>query len=208
MFVKATNNLVDQYPYTVGMLRHDNPKTSFPKRPSSELLAEWGVYPVVAAESPVVQEVHVAVPNTSPELVDGVWTLGWTIRDKTPEEVAEDVERKKESIKNRRDQAMVSGVSVTLSDTSVEDVTIATDDLSQQRITAAALAANINSATTVKWKLPDNTFVTLSATQIIAAAQRVRSHVQACFDREAELLAALKAGEAYDINAGWPSPPR
>jgi hypothetical protein len=36
-------------------------------------------------------------------------------------------------------------------------------------------------------------------------AQAVRTHVQACFDREAELLDAMMPGAAYDIEAGWPS---
>lgn len=100
-------------------------------------------------------------------------------------------------VKARRDKAMEAG-------TTIGGVSVATDDLSQQRITGAALAATVDSTTTVKWKLPDDTFVTLDATQIIGIAQGVRAHVQACFDREAELLAALNAGEAYDINSGWP----
>jgi len=95
-------------------------------------------------------------------------------------------ERKR--IKEYRDNAIASG-------TLVNGILIATDDLSQQRITGAALAATVDNTTTVKWKLPDDTFVTLDATQIIGIAQAVRAHVQACFDREAELLAALEAGQ-------------
>ena len=45
----------------------------------------------------------------------------------------------------------------------------------------------------------------LDAATIIAVAQAVRAHVQACFDRENALLAALDADEPYDIEAGWPS---
>jgi len=118
----------------------------------------------------------------------------------TAEELAEDTKRKKADIKARRDQAINSG-------TTVNGVTVATDDLSQQRITGAALAATVDNTTTVKWKLPDDTFVTLDATQIIGIAQGVRAHVQACFDREADLLAALEAGQSYDIDAGWPAKP-
>jgi len=101
-------------------------------------------------------------------------------------------------IKERRDKAMVGGMVV-------NGISIATDDLSQQRITGAALSAQIDSTTTVNWKLPDGTFTTLDAAQIIAIAQAVRTHVQACFDREAELLDAMMSGAAYDIEAGWPS---
>ncbi len=38
-----------------------------------------------------------------------------------------------------------------------------------------------------------------------AVAQAIRAHVQACYDREAALTAALDAGQPYDIEAGWPS---
>jgi len=101
-------------------------------------------------------------------------------------------------IKERRDKAMVGGIVV-------NGISLAADDLSQQRIAAAALSAQIDSTTMVNWKLPDGTFTTLDAAQIIAIAQAVRAHVQACFDREAELLDAMMSGAAYDIEAGWPS---
>ncbi|WP_129590279.1 DUF4376 domain-containing protein [Roseovarius nitratireducens] len=100
-------------------------------------------------------------------------------------------------IKERRDKAMIGGVIV-------NGISIATDDLSQQRITGAALAAQIDSTTTVQWKMPDSTFAVLDAAQITGIAQAVRAHVQACFDREAELLSALFSGEPYDIETGWP----
>ena len=101
-------------------------------------------------------------------------------------------------IKSRRDKAVNAG-------TTIDEISVATDDLTQQRITGAALAATVDPSTTAQWKLEDDTFVTLDATQIIDLAQGIRSHVQACFDREAELLAAHNAGQPYDIDAGWPA---
>ena len=41
MFVKTTNDQIDQYPYTVGDLRRDNPNTSFPWLDD----ADWPVKP-------------------------------------------------------------------------------------------------------------------------------------------------------------------
>jgi hypothetical protein len=103
----------------------------------------------------------------------------------------------KAEIKERRDKVIEAG-------TTVNGINIATDDVSQQRITGAALAATVDPSTTVRWKLPDDSFVTLDAAQVIAIAQAVRTHIQACFDREAELLEALNSGQSYDLNAGWP----
>jgi hypothetical protein len=90
MYVKITNGAVDQYPYTVGNLRRDNPNTSFPKRPNDDLLAEWGVYPVTVENRPSIdvktQDVN---PNDAPTLSDGLWSVGWTVTSKTPEQIAE-----------------------------------------------------------------------------------------------------------------------
>lgn len=116
-----------------------------------------------------------------------------TASDKAMLALAEERRR----IKARRDEALVSG-------TLVAGVAVQTDDLSQQRIVGAALAASMDPQAEVNWKAADGTFVTLSAPQILAIAQGVRAHVQACFDREAELLSALDAGAPYDIEDGWP----
>jgi len=183
--------------YSMSQLRVDNPQVSFPKNISDATLAEYDVYPLTLTEHPTVSDTQ-TYDEGVPDLVDGVWTQVWTIRDKTPEELTKDIKRKKDAIKVRRDEAINAG-------TLVNGMVVATDDLSQQRITGAALAATVDASTTVRWKLPDDTFVTLTAAQIIDLAQAVRTHIQACFDRESELLAALEAGQSYDIDAGWPS---
>lgn len=48
--------------------------------------------------------------------------------------------------------------------------------------------------------------IELTAQQVIGIARAVRAHVQACFDREAELLAELEAGTltASMLEEGWP----
>jgi len=92
------------------------------------------------------------------------------------------------ALKARRDEAMCAGIEV-------NGVPVQTDDLSQQRLTAAALAAQLDPESTVRWKTAGGAFVVLSAAQIVAIALAVRSHVQRCFDREAELKAAIEAAE-------------
>ena len=83
---------------------------------------------------------------------------------------------------------------------------VATDRDSQALITGAALAAMLDSAYVCRWKTPSG-FVELTAEQIIAVAQAVRAHVQACFDREAELLTEIDAGTLTPemIETGWPA---
>lgn len=98
----------------------------------------------------------------------------------------------------RRYEAEVGGITVS-------GVPIDTDDRSKLLINGAALEATIDPAYVMQWKTMDG-FIELTAQQVIGIARAVRAHVQACFDREAELLAALDAGTltAVMLNEGWP----
>jgi hypothetical protein len=90
MYVKISNGAVDQYPYTVGNLRRDNPNTSFPKRPSDDMLAEWGVHPVTVEDEPSynMRTQYVSFDAT-PSLSNGSWSIGWTVLDKTADEITQ-----------------------------------------------------------------------------------------------------------------------
>ena len=100
-------------------------------------------------------------------------------------------------IKARRDTAIASG-------TTVAGVPVHTDETSQTRIMGAAVAAMLDPAYSVQWKTAAGSFVILSAAQVIGIATAIRAHVQACFDREADLRAAVLAGASFDIEVGWP----
>ena len=87
MYVKIANNSVETYPYSVRQLKTDNANVSFPKETSEELLAEWGVYPVTIVEDPTYDKVtHKIVVDSTPSLVDGVWTINKTVVEMTAEE--------------------------------------------------------------------------------------------------------------------------
>lgn len=87
--VKITNGTVDQYPYTVGNLRRDNPQTSFPRKIPSELLASYDVYEVTQEEPPQFDSrTQTIVRAEKPVLSDGLWVLGWIVASKTAEEIA------------------------------------------------------------------------------------------------------------------------
>ena len=88
MYVKISNGTVEQYPYTLGDLRRDNPNTSFPKNMPSEALQEWGMYKVVVQATPSYDEAtqNVVVAD-QPTLVNGTWTRVVTIEDKSADEL-------------------------------------------------------------------------------------------------------------------------
>lgn len=103
------------------------------------------------------------------------------------------------AIAARRYQAEIGGITI-------NGLQINTDDRSKLLINGAALEATIDPVYVMQWKTPAG-FIELNAQQVIGIARAVRAHVQACFDREAELLAALEAGTltAAMLNEGWPS---
>ncbi|KQB15145.1 DUF4376 domain-containing protein [Rhodobacter capsulatus] len=113
---------------------------------------------------------------------DHLWTgEGWE-----PAPARLSVDQALANLKAARDAAIARGIEH-------DGLRLQTDDLSQSRLTAAALAAQLDPALTLRWKLATGEFVALSAPQIIALALAVRAHVQACFDREADLAAQIRA---------------
>lgn len=97
---------------------------------------------------------------------------------------------KREEIAAARYNAEISGITLSGAE-------IRTDRQSQALITGAALAATADVDYSVTWKAV-NGFITLSAAQIIAVAQAVRAHVEACFTREAALQELIEAAETAE----------
>lgn len=98
----------------------------------------------------------------------------------------------------RRYEAEVSGITL-------GGIPVATDDRSKLLINGAALRAIRETGYTLRWKTGEG-FIDLSAEQVLAMADAVADHVQACFDREAELQAAVADGSitAEMQDQGWP----
>ncbi|WP_062381974.1 DUF4376 domain-containing protein [Pseudomonas abietaniphila] len=99
----------------------------------------------------------------------------------------------------RRYQAETSG-------TTISDMPIDTGRDSQGLITGAALQALIDPNYSLHWKTSAG-FVDLTGQQVIGVASAVRAFVQACFNRESDLLDAVAAGTitAEMLEDGWPA---
>lgn len=87
---------------------------------------------------------------------------------------------------------------------------IATDRITQGKVTAAYIKAKEDPAYGVAdWKIATGVFISLTGPEIIAIADAIEAHVQACFTRERELTDALMANltdiALVDIDAGWPA---
>lgn len=137
------------------------------------------------------------------EEVMAVWGESPTVTDEPlpPEPTLDELKvQKKSEIAAARYARETSG-------TAVNGITIDTGRDSQALITGAAVAAMLDDGYSLNWKTTSG-FIHLSAPEIIAVAQAVRAHVQACFDREGELVALVDAAETKEdldeIIISWP----
>lgn len=108
MFVKVNNEQVETYPYTIGMLKKDNPNTSFPKKLTDELLIEYGMYRVKSATQPEVDEItQQLVQDTLPKLLNDEWIIGWTIIDKDQDQINKETQAKAEAVRSQRNSLLL-----------------------------------------------------------------------------------------------------
>ena len=78
------------FPYTDRDLKRDNRNVSFPAVLTDDTRASLGVYPVTIAAKPAYDIATQVVTQDPPQEVNGAWIVGWTVRDKTAEELAAD----------------------------------------------------------------------------------------------------------------------
>jgi hypothetical protein len=132
MHIKVTNGQPETY--TIGQLRRDNPQVSFPKNIPDAVLAQYGVYPVVATWPP---EGDVVTEGT-PALNNGQWVQTWVSRDYTEEEVAQNLINKRAKMSVSPRQARLALLSA--------------GKLSNVETAINALDANTKAAVQIEWE--------------------------------------------------------
>jgi hypothetical protein len=118
MHVLVRNGAVESYPYTIGNLRRDNGNVSFPKRPSDETLAQFGMLPVTKVARPEYDHTKNITEGT-PVLIDGEWTQVWNETDATAEEIAERTANEESNVRAQRNQLLADTDWAGLSDTTM-----------------------------------------------------------------------------------------
>lgn len=89
MYVKTNNGSVEIFPYTIGQFRSDNSNTSFPKNIPISMLNSHGVYSVHQLDQPSFDSAtQKLVSDSEPTLIDGEWCIGYSVVDRTAEEIA------------------------------------------------------------------------------------------------------------------------
>ena len=163
--------------------------------PAGQSCGDW--FPILPSDPPIAGEGQVVEPS-APVESDGAWYMGWSVRAMTPEEIEQRNAQYADAIADRRYQAEVAGITI-------NGMSVETDDRAKLLINGAALEAVIDPDYVMQWKTFGG-FIELTGAQVIGIARAVRAHVQACFDREAELLDALANGTITDamLEQGWP----
>ena len=111
--VKTTNGQVEQFPYTLGDLRRDNPQTSFPKRIGDAILAAYGIYHVMPEPQPEHDPlVQTVVRDAEPQQKDGQWVIGYTVENKP-------LDQAEQAVRNQRNRLLQETDYLALSDTTL-----------------------------------------------------------------------------------------
>lgn len=77
-----------------------------------------------------------------------------------------------------------------------------TDRESQSKLSGAMQAADKGWVSELNWKFKDG-FATVTAADITSMSQATLTHIQTCFNIEANKLALIEAGQDPDIENGW-----
>ena len=120
LLIKATNDTVQQYPYSVGLLRKENPNTSFPKQVSAADMASFNVYPVTEV-TPTVTATQKLVKVWTPTLVGGDWVLAHEAVDLTSDDIAEATAVLAAAAREKRDALLAATDFYALSDVSMSE---------------------------------------------------------------------------------------
>jgi len=121
MFVKVTNGQVDRFPYTIGDLRRENPTTSFPKQLSNAILSEHNIHSVTISERPTFDgRTQRLTQNEIPQSTDSGWVIGWTIVDKTSDQIQEYDDKIAKSVRDHRNTLLAETDYFALTDVTMD----------------------------------------------------------------------------------------
>ena len=144
LLVKATNNTVQQYPYSVGLLRKENPNTSFPKQVSASDMASFNVYPVTEV-TPTVLDTQKLVKVWTPTLVGGDWVLAHEAVDLTSDDIAEATAVLAANAREKRDGLLAATDFYALSDV------VMTSDMTTYRSDLRDISDQENFPSAITW---------------------------------------------------------
>lgn len=91
MYILLKDNRIEKYPYTIDLLKMENPNTSFPNVIGDSTLSYFNVYPVLHTQPPVVDYTKNVI-EVDPILVGSDWKQEWRIEDASDAEKKERID--------------------------------------------------------------------------------------------------------------------
>lgn len=118
MYAKLNNGQIEKYPYTIGMLRKDNPNTSFPKVLTDETLESFGL--VRVTKTPRPEDDDSKNFSLTVEQVSGSWVEKWIATNATQQQIAERSELRAQLVRSQRDELLSGSDWTQLADAPVD----------------------------------------------------------------------------------------
>ena len=144
LLIKATGSTVEQYPYSIGLLRKENPNTSFPKQVSASDMASFNVYPVTEV-TPTVADTQKLVKVWTPTLSGDDWILDHQAVDLTDADIAEATAVLAANAREQRDALLAATDFYALSDV------VMTSAMTTYRSDLRSVPAQSEFPTTITW---------------------------------------------------------
>jgi hypothetical protein len=101
----ASDDSIEQYPYTLTDLIRDNRNVSFPSVITPDIVTDFGLAPVEPSEQPTVDHTQNLTRGVE-QLPDGTFVETWVVSDASSEEVAERAAAESRSIRVTRGEAL------------------------------------------------------------------------------------------------------
>ena len=104
MYALITNNSFTRWVN----LRKDFPNTSFPNNPTARDLPEGVVFVFDDGLPENLAKTQIAIRSDVPKLTNGKWSISYTVRDMTPQELANATEAEEQAIRSKRNAMLAA----------------------------------------------------------------------------------------------------
>lgn len=102
MFAKINNNQIEKFPYSLKEMRDEFNNVSFPEDVTDEILAPFGVVIVQTSSVPQYTSKTQFLSTNQPSLIDGKWTITYSVVDKSNEQLLSEERMQAASVRTIR----------------------------------------------------------------------------------------------------------
>ena len=111
MFVKVIDGQLERIYNTTTDFRRDKPNISFPKEIPNDMLASYGVFPVIRLAVPEFNSlVESLVIQSIPTEANGVWTVGYDVVQKSEEMAQSNIRRERDRLLSACDWVTIKSI--------------------------------------------------------------------------------------------------